>query len=39
MGEAEWNKIEKEACQYLIESMPRRVEAVIKAKEAIPSTK
>ena len=31
-AEAEWNKIEKEACQNLIESMPRRVEAVIKAK-------
>lgn len=30
--EAEWNKIEPEVCQNLIESMPRRVEAVIKAK-------
>ena len=31
-AEAEWNKIEKEVCQNLIESIPRRVEAVIKAK-------
>jgi hypothetical protein len=31
-AEAEWNKIGKEVCQGLIESMPRRVEAVIKAK-------
>ena len=31
-AEAEWNKIEKEVCQNLIMSMPRRVEAVIKAK-------
>jgi hypothetical protein len=30
-AEAEWNKIEPEVCQNLIESMPRRVEAVIKA--------
>jgi transposase len=30
--EAEWNKITKEDCQKLIESMPRRVEAVYKAK-------
>jgi transposase len=30
--EEEWNKIEPEVCQNLIESMPRRVEAVIKAK-------
>ena len=27
-----WEKIEPEVCQKLIESMPRRVEAVIKAK-------
>lgn len=27
-----WNDIEPEVCQKLIESMPRRVEAVIKAK-------
>src|SRR3979490_2058939 len=27
-----WNAIEPEVCQKLIESMPRRVEAVIKAK-------
>ena len=29
---AEWNKIPPETCQNLIESMPRRLEAVIKAK-------
>ena len=28
----EWNKIPPETCQKLIESMPRRVQAVIKAK-------
>ena len=28
----EWNNIPPETCQNLIESMPRRVEAVIKAK-------
>ena len=28
----EWEKIEPEVCQRLIESMPRRLEAVIKAK-------
>ena len=28
----EWNKIPSEVCQNLIESMPRRLEAVIKAK-------
>ena len=27
----EWNGIPPEVCQTLIESMPRRVEAVIKA--------
>ena len=30
--EVEWNKIEPEVCQNLIESMPRRVAAVMKAK-------
>jgi len=30
--EEEWNKILAEVCQKLIESMPRRIEAVIKAK-------
>jgi DDE superfamily endonuclease len=30
--EKEWNAIPAEVCQNLIESMPRRVEAVIKAK-------
>jgi hypothetical protein len=28
----EWNEIKPEVCQNLIESMPRRVEAVIWAK-------
>jgi hypothetical protein len=28
----EWKKITKEECQKLIESMPRRIAAVIKAK-------
>ena len=30
--EAEWEKIPKEVCQNLIESMPRRVAAVLRAK-------
>ena len=30
--EAEWEKIDAKVCQNLIESMPRRVEAVSKAK-------
>lgn len=30
--EAEWNKIPAEVCGRLIESMPRRIEAVLKAK-------
>ena len=30
--DAEWNKIPAERCQRLIESMPRRLQAVIKAK-------
>ena len=30
--EKEWNKIPPEVCQKLIESVPRRLEAVIKAK-------
>jgi hypothetical protein len=29
--EADWEKIPKEVCQNLIESMPRRVAAVLKA--------
>ena len=32
--EMEWEKIPKEVCRNLIESMPRRIEAVIKAKGA-----
>ena len=40
--ETEWNKIPAEVCQNLIEnlieSIPRRVEAVLKAKVAIPNT-
>ena len=30
--QVEWEKIPKEVCQNLIESMPRRVQAIIKAK-------
>ena len=30
--QVEWDKIEPEVCQKLIESMPKRVEAVLKAK-------
>src|SRR5882757_10957796 len=30
----EWEKIPKEVCRNMIESMPRRIEAVIKAKGA-----
>src|SRR6184192_2849097 len=30
--EVEWEKIDKDTCQKLIESVPRRIEAVIKAK-------
>ena len=30
--EKEWNEIPAETCQKLIESMPRRIEAVLKAK-------
>jgi hypothetical protein len=30
--EGEWNKIDAKVCQNLIESMPRRVAAVLKAK-------
>jgi hypothetical protein len=29
----EWNKITPETCQNLIKSMPRRIQAVIEAKE------
>ena len=30
--EAEWNKIKSETCQKLIESMPNRLKAVLRAK-------
>ena len=30
--EAEWNKIEASDCQRLVESLPRRIEAVINSK-------
>jgi transposase len=30
--EAEWNRINQEECQRLVESIPRRIEAVCKAK-------
>ena len=29
----EWNEIPPETCHTLIESMPRRIQAVLKAKE------
>ena len=35
--QAEWEKIEVVKCQELIESMPRRVQEVIKAKEGYTS--
>ena len=35
--QAEWEKIEVGKCQELIESMPRRVQEVIKAKEGYTS--
>ena len=34
-----WPKIEPEECQELIESMPRRVDAVIKLRKVIQSTR
>ena len=30
--EKEWNEISPEVCQNLIESMPRRIQAIIKVK-------
>ena len=30
--EVEWNKILRQVCVHLIESMPRRIDAVLKAK-------
>ena len=33
-----WHKMEPEEVQRLVESMPRRVAAVIKAKGGLPST-
>jgi hypothetical protein len=30
--EKKWNRVPPEVCQKLIESVPRRLEAVIKAK-------
>jgi hypothetical protein len=35
----EWGKITVDECRRLIESMPRRLEAVVKAKGVIQSTK
>ena len=37
--EKEWEEINPEECQNLIESMPRRVWAVIRQKEGILSTR
>ena len=36
--EKEWNEIDGQVCQNIIESMSRHVEAMIKAKVDIPST-
>ncbi|KAJ1303022.1 hypothetical protein OPQ81_011223 [Rhizoctonia solani] len=33
--ETEWNKIDAKVCQELIESMPRRIQAVLKAKGGV----
>ena len=33
--EEEWNKIPAEVCQGLIESMPRRIEAVLDRKSVV----
>ena len=30
--EVEWNKIPRQVCVHLIESMPRRIDGVLKAK-------
>ena len=30
--EAEWNKIPTDVCKKLVESMPKRIEVVLKAK-------
>ena len=35
----EWDNIEGEECRKLIESMPRRVEAVVKPREGTQSTR
>ena len=35
----EWDKIGLEVCQNLIESMPRRISAVVKARGVIQSTR
>jgi len=37
-GEVEWEKIAVRECQKLVESMPKRVRAVLKAKGATQST-
>lgn len=36
--QVEWKGIQVGKCQQLIENTPRRIQAVLKAKEAIPST-
>ncbi len=34
-----WTKISEECFQHLVESMPRRIKAVLKAKGVQPSTR
>ena len=36
--EKEWEEIKPEVCQNLIKSMPRRVQAMVRAKGGILST-
>jgi hypothetical protein len=36
--QVEWEKIDVAVCQNLFESMPRRIEAVLKAKGGLKST-
>ena len=37
--QVEWDEIGQEMCQNLIESMPRRISAVVKARGGIQSTR
>ena len=35
----EWTIISSEACQNLIESMPKRIETTLRAKKCVPDSK